>query len=248
MKNDSEIAFECVVSADLFRRAQMAVSKEETRYYLNGVHVSPAAGGGAVLTATDGTMLISMHDPDAYISGEAMVMLNKLMLRALAVSGSLIEQRLVAVRVLKGHTKPRAFVVDQRRPANGDGVQSAHLAARSVFDDPDSRVRAAQFSTLTIDGNFPDWRRVLPAELDPASPIGAVDNCKLVVIAKALTTRGITTFRMTAAKDNPRNSPIVVTGSSAVRGFAILMPLREDAPDNVAVPAWALSPPAAKAA
>lgn len=248
MSGDSEVAFECVVSAELFRRAHMGISKEETRYYLNGVHISPAAEGGATIVATDGSILICMHDPDAYVQGEAIVKLDKLMVSALAASGYLIEQRLLAVRVMAGHTKPRAFVVDQRRPAQDDEFKSAHLAARTVFDDPDRRVRAAQFAPLTIDGNFPNWRGVLPTDLDINATIGVFDERKLATLGRALTLKGGHSLRLTGSRENPRNSPVLVTGSSVIRGFAILMPLPETPPASVAVPTWALLPAQPKAA
>ena len=251
MSGDSEVMFECVVSADLFARAQLGVSTEEVRYYLNGVHISPAPTGGAVITSTDGAMLISMFDPNAYVSGEAIVMLDKQMIRALPVSGALLEERLLAVRVPKAAmSKARAFVLDQRRPAKDDEIQSAHLAARSVFDDPDGRVRAAQFGALTIDGAFPDWRRVLPDNLDAGGPVGAFDQRLLATITKALSPRrGSAHVRITPAKVNPLNSPMLITSaSSMIDGFAVLMPIRDGAKEAPAIPVWALKPKTKKAA
>lgn len=243
MSGDSEVAFECVVSADLFSRAQLGISTEETRYYLNGVHVSPAPEGGAVICATDGSMLIVLHDPDAYISGEAIVKLNPQMVRALPVIGGLIERRLLAVRVMKGElSKAKAFVVDQRSPAQDEGFATAHLAARTVFDDPDSRVRAAQFGPLTIDGNFPDWRRVLPTDLDPAVAVGWFDEAKLAKLAKALCVGKRNASIILTGSRSP-NSPMLVTSATImVTGFAILMPTRETAKAPPQVPAWALKP------
>jgi hypothetical protein len=47
----------------LFCAAMLCVSKEETRYYLQGVFIQPATGGGILLTATDGHTLFHAHDP-----------------------------------------------------------------------------------------------------------------------------------------------------------------------------------------
>ena len=47
----------------LYCAALLSVSKEETRYYLQGVFIQPATGGGILLTATDGYTLFHGHDP-----------------------------------------------------------------------------------------------------------------------------------------------------------------------------------------
>lgn len=52
-------------NADLFRIAYSCVSTEETRYYLNGVHLEPHPCGGAFMVATDGHRLIVVHDESA---------------------------------------------------------------------------------------------------------------------------------------------------------------------------------------
>lgn len=44
--------------------ASLFVSKEETRYYLNGVLIEPAPQGGVFLVATDGHRLVCFHDPE----------------------------------------------------------------------------------------------------------------------------------------------------------------------------------------
>lgn len=236
--SDGEVVFECVVSADLFSRAHLGVSTEETGYYLNGVHVSPAPEGGAIMTATDGSMLISLYDPDAFISGEAIVQLDKSMVRALPVSGVLLEQRLLAVRIFKGG-RGRAFVVDQPGDRS-DNTFSHHLAAREVLDDPDRRVRAAQFSTLFIDGAYPDWRRILPTKLRADAPLPPFDVQRAARIAKALCAAKEAQIVFTPTGDYPSNSPLLVEAfSKGLReGFGILMPLRHS-PRSAELPAWA---------
>jgi hypothetical protein len=65
------------VSANYFKAASLCVSKEETRYYLNGVFVEPCAAGGVTLTATDGHRLISIYDQDGDCTESAIVGLPK---------------------------------------------------------------------------------------------------------------------------------------------------------------------------
>lgn len=80
-----EQQFECVVSADLFRRAMSAVSKEHSRIHLNGVHVEPCSEGGVLLVGTDGSRLIVFHDKYGMArNGTGIVQLNKDMIKALS--------------------------------------------------------------------------------------------------------------------------------------------------------------------
>jgi len=237
----AKMQFECVVSADLFRRAMLAVSTEETRYYLNGVHVSPAPEGGAILCATNGYMLIATHDPDAYIQGEGIVMLSKPMKAALKVSGIMLETRLLIARTEK--SGGRAFVVDM--PTRGaDDDYSAQLAARELFDAPDKRVKAAQFGPICIDGKFPDWRRIIPKGLAPAGAIPPVSQALLARAADALCIGAKNRqVRLTANEDSA--GPVFMTAAHTpgIAGFALIMPLHDDS-KPAAVPEWVRIPQA----
>lgn len=53
------------LSANAVRLAYQFAAKQDIRYYLNGVNVEPAAGGGALITATDGHRLTQVHDREA---------------------------------------------------------------------------------------------------------------------------------------------------------------------------------------
>ena len=74
--------FRCTVSADLIARAYLCASKEQTRYYLNGVYVSPAPQGGALLVATDGHCMFVAHDAEATVTGDGIVQLTAETLKA----------------------------------------------------------------------------------------------------------------------------------------------------------------------
>lgn len=233
--------FKCVVSADLMRRALLGVSTEETRYYLNGVHISAGPNGGAVLTATDGHLLISLHDPDAVVSGECIVQLTKPMKAALKSPAGLLDQRLLAIRCIG--TSGRAFVADLPTKGPADDY-SPYTEAGVLFDQPDRRVQAAQFGPIGIDGTYPDWRRIVPTKLRPDAPIPPINQAYVSRIASALVPdKTSPTLRLTATGDTPAADPVLVTFPSpmAPSGFAIIMPIRnEDAPQTV--PAWASRP------
>lgn len=70
------------VNATMFRAVALAVSTEATRYYLQGVYVEPHPVAGAILTATDGHILISAHDAEGICTTPAIVALDKVRLAA----------------------------------------------------------------------------------------------------------------------------------------------------------------------
>lgn len=63
------------LDADLFMRVRRAVGVEETRYYLTGVYVEPAADGGAIMVATDGRAMLVARDPEGVAPAPAIVRL-----------------------------------------------------------------------------------------------------------------------------------------------------------------------------
>lgn len=240
--------FECIISADLVRRALNGVSTEEARYYLNGVHVSPAPEGGAVITATDGHILITLHDPKGVVSGQGILALSKPMKAALKVTGIMLETRLLLARTT--HGAGRAFVADVATRGDGDDY-SPHAAASEIFDAPDKRVVSAQFGPVLIDGTFPDWRRVLPSKLRPDAPIPVLDQRLLARVAEALAanSKGSRLLVLTASGDTPEAEPVMVTTTQigAPSALAVIMPVRHDR-SQPAVPAWAQKPAPAIAA
>ncbi|MBX3579980.1 MAG: hypothetical protein KF723_22480 [Rhizobiaceae bacterium] len=74
------------ISARMFYAALVCVSTEETRYYLNGVHVEPHPEKGVVLVATDGLRMIVIHDEAGYAGRKAIIPADKILVEALARS------------------------------------------------------------------------------------------------------------------------------------------------------------------
>jgi DNA polymerase-3 subunit beta len=121
--------------AGILRRVAPAVSREETRYYLNGVNLSlaPDAGGALELTAvaTDGHRMhaVGTLAPDGATMPEGSV---------------IVPARAVAVML--------ALLARER------GVATLSVGDRLVrLTTP-----AGQVTAKTIDGTYPDWRRVIP--------------------------------------------------------------------------------------
>lgn len=61
------------MTTNLFLAAARFVSTEETRYYLRGVYVQHAEGGGLLYTATCGHRLMHVYDAAAHMDGDARI-------------------------------------------------------------------------------------------------------------------------------------------------------------------------------
>jgi len=71
-----------VTDPALFVAAARFTGKEQTRPYLHGVYIEPAAGGGILLTATDGHRLFHGFDPEGTAPAPALIVPEKAKLPA----------------------------------------------------------------------------------------------------------------------------------------------------------------------
>lgn len=186
----------------------ICAAKQDLRYYLKGVCVDARANGDVIFVTTDGHRLLAY--PVATDAIEALV------------PGQYIIPReaLEAVKPCKAgrHVLPITIEIDTAK-----GLENKITGATSVV-------------TPLIDGKFPDWRRVMPAQVsgepaqyNPEYVSGFGDICKLL-----------------GGKYGPH---INHNGSSAAPvtnlgpALGVIMPLRLD-DDEIkfsALPAWALA-------
>ncbi|GJH00247.1 hypothetical protein [Paraburkholderia terrae] len=96
-----------ILSANAVRIAYAFAADSDIRYYLNGVNVEPAPGGGALITATNGHMMVQVHDTDASNVEPAIISLSKatrsFLKRGTYVSTEFEEKR---IAVLSGDRVP----------------------------------------------------------------------------------------------------------------------------------------------
>lgn len=130
------------VKADYAQLVWPFVSTDQTRYYLNGFYVQKHPAGGALIVGTDGRSLGVFWDQFGAVSIPAIVRLNKTTLAACAEDCSLVL------------TGDRAGVYQMWNKETGEGLLVAGQDA------------------AVIDGDFPDWRTVIPpfpADTAPAT-------------------------------------------------------------------------------
>lgn len=207
----------------LLAMAELAAQKD-TRYYLQGVLVDIPAAGECRLVATDGHAVgITRLDTVA--------------------AGAAVPQQFILPRDLVRKFKPK------------DGA----LTVRIEDDDPNGRTHArpvsitAEASGLTasgstIDGIFPDYRRVIPHE--PTGEAAQLNVGYLIAFAKALSMLSGCALKSAQMRVGIRHNG----SGGALVSFAghddfvgVLMPLRIDA-TLTEPPAWVLPCPAHVAA
>lgn len=137
-------------------RVADAISTEETRYYLNGVHMS-AIAGAIRFDATNGHILYRVEVPTPDATG------------ALEPEGAIIPRK--AVRLLLDMAKSAAgdirVVLGRIAPPNGVGSTAPDRNSLLRFSvSYEERAASVQISGKTIDGTFPDVGRVIPSPRD----------------------------------------------------------------------------------
>ena len=212
--------FRCRVSADIFRRAWTCISKEDTRYYLNGVHIEPHPSGGALLVATDGHKLVAIRDADGLVeNGPAIVRVNKVTLSAL--------KKPVAPSRVKDEGEMEIFVHGSRLAVAPS--KAAVFAAGdegdilTIVDQPTQQVVAYQWCDSLIDGTFPDWKRLIPTE-NKEGHVPPFNPRQLAAVAEALGGPDGDALHLVATSTDDRD-PFLVVGEK-IDGFAVIMPRR----------------------
>lgn len=128
---------EITIDAHYAMMVQPFISKEETRYYLNGFWVQPHRSGGAVIVATDGHTMAACYDRSGHVDVPGIIQLSKTTLAACRLGKN--ESR----RVLR---------------VEGDTVS----VYRNWDEEQNKGVLVAAEEGVVIDGDFPDWRKVIP--------------------------------------------------------------------------------------
>lgn len=157
-KNQNSIAV--VRPEHMLALQQNIVSSEETRYYLNGVLIEPHKDGGAVMTATDGHIMATVYDPNAFCAGPAQIWRYKDFAAAVkafqARYGKFIKDAFW-LRYQQFESATPDF-----RLAMSMGADGAEAAQR-IWDSRVSGEICEQIGRDTaIDGTFPDYSRVIP--------------------------------------------------------------------------------------
>jgi DNA polymerase-3 subunit beta len=181
-----------------------AASTEETRYYLNGVFVQ-IAKDHTTYVATDGHILLA-HREDAP-KDQPNEMLGDFIIPNETIKAFKLHKRIdLATVTREGDKNPAVLRID-------------YIDHTSI--------------TKTIDGTFPDWRRVVPT--NPSGKPGHYNPellCKLQKAARTLTGDNTGGTPMLAQDDS---GPTLVSFIGLEDTFGVIMPMRGETPK---LPAW----------
>lgn len=211
------------VDANLFRLVWTTVSREETRYYLNGVSIEPHPDKGALLVATDGHRLLVAYDENGHCDEKIIVKLPKYALQE--------------CKHKPVHGSSRIIEIEHAGTGNAkiSQINSGEISdVLTVYD-------------VLIDGTFPDWRRVVPdMSEEPAGTIGVGFNAKYLKEFGALgqeiekTIPGASPAFIIQKQSGP--APTIIRWSGVRHIFGVFMPMRFDEKD-IGVPKFIALPP-----
>lgn len=159
--------------------AAIAVSTEETRYYLNGVHVEPNRNGGVNLVATDGHRMMVVYDQHGFTSEPMIVRIPQRKLKERVKWGKDYQgmiNRMLVVRY--DDTGSRMDVMDVPPKVVNPDDPKGEMIPFDLMGEVEkiiSRHLIASETDVVIDGTFPDWRRVLPTVSIPKKGMAAVN-------------------------------------------------------------------------
>jgi len=211
-----------IVRANKLMAIEPFQSSEETRYYLNCVHIEPHAEG-AILVATDGHTLAAILDRDAHVAGLPAIWDHQIKGR--------VGKRLSAWA--KANPERTIWCDMQLRHPNGNPDMLSIVAA----DNP-QQILLGNGQTLLqlperlwIDGTFPEWRRTV-------KPMPPETRTKAPNISGSYMKRCVDFFvAMTSERDVPitlhqtnptgpfQAGPVRVTSPGVHDVFVLVMPM-----------------------
>ena len=189
------------------------ISREETRYYLNGIHVEPHHKKGVLLIACDGHRMSIIHDADGETNGNWICPLPTLLRQVLRGRKPKASDNFGQLHFIDD----AAYLTNEEFTGKAEKVSAHHLLA---------------IAAPAIDGEFPDWRRVVPKTL----PSGAAPwfNSDYLADFETITKRRLVkTITIHAGDDS---SPAVVLVAHFPEFIGVQMPIRGDA--EKIMPTW----------
>lgn len=203
-------------SAEFVAYLARFASKEETRYYLKGICVERHHKKGILMTASDGHRLGCFYDEDGILEGPESIIVP-------------VDQKLKTAAGKKYGSLPVNFIW-----ANGFSyVISGVDFQPSDFEDVQKLNGLIEYvePAPLIDGTYPNWRYVIPQKQGPQKTAMVNGNYVKDFVTKNCGGYGVQFFH-----GETRADPILVRVSDYHNFCGVLMPMRESASENQAMP------------
>lgn len=210
-----------VVPLEHVMRLKPFVSKDECRFYLQGVRFENGREG-TLLVATDGHRLGAFNSTEAICQKPGIVRLPARMPRA-------DKEKKMWLVVGKFAGTDLALIVGMR------GKHDAQLVAENAT----LRNALVIYADALIEAEFPDWRKVIPKEVGPAS--AGFNSAYLGDFAAAI---GAKKGAPIMLYGTDRHAPHIVTVGNEGNFIGVQMPMRTDPVSSL--PTWLDAPKPAK--
>jgi hypothetical protein len=188
------------IRLDALLRVRPFISSDYGRYYLQGIFVHAHAEGGAVCVATDGHKLGVRRDPDGLVNEPQIVRIA----RELKAPGKM-QHGAWAIMTRTGDRFAHLSLVERLHDPKHDTAENAIARADECYQ---------RFGDVMIDGTFPDYTRVIPAE-DKADTVRAFNGTYFKGFGTNLTIRG-----------RDAGAPHIILDSADSEFLGVLMPMR----------------------
>ena len=217
------------LDATIVRLAMGFASTEQTRYYLNGIHIEPHPIQGVFVVATDGHVMGVFHDETGSITGASSAIVH--------VSKAILKE-CKADRMGR-----RVLAICDVGAAGSNGRNSARFVVTSSNQAHPAPFLDMREQGAIIDGTFPDWRRILPAAPDLTAQPDAYNPNKLAPFA-AVASVGMRGDFANAIRIYPpaaAGGPMAVTVGGNLHFYGILMGMRDAGGIDPAKPGWLIA-------
>jgi len=218
-----------IVSTACLLAASVAVSTEETYYYLCGVAIQPHPVKGVVLLATDGHRMMVVHDEHGYTPRDCILSMDW-KAKGLKVPKKEIGQRVLSIDIGE-KTRPGNQPAEIRGMCSPDGA-----------DRWDEGTLSDTIMVQEVDGTFPEWQRVIPWRaigLKQSAPVDLCFNPRYFAdFAPAFSILSDTDRPVLDITAYKQDAPMIVTHAYVPNAFGILMPARGEKKDLPFIEPW----------
>lgn len=180
----------------------------DIRYYLNGICVEKAEGGGVYLVACDGHTMCVIHDATGTLEGA-----DNMIFR---VGPGLASAAKTASKKMHKNLKYRMLVMGQRVKIAIDFTAEG---------DAELFVQAGR---SYVEGKFPDWRKVVPDFAKLKRGCCGSDDMNALYLARLMKVSDDRRFQGVSLWQEGENKPVVARMQKAPEMIVVLMPMRGD--------------------
>jgi DNA polymerase III sliding clamp (beta) subunit (PCNA family) len=195
-----------ITKPELIRAASLFTG-DDSRYYLAGVHFCKAEQGGVYIVSTDGHRASIGYDADGSIDNDCIVKFPKDFLK---------------------------YLTEKRQPVDFSLVGDT-AEAFTVGNDGDRLETLAVCKPQFIDGDFPDWRHIIPLEGALTTTSAAFNVDYLADFKTVRAALGLKTAMIRTIGTNSTNAHLVFL-EGADNWFGVLMPVRTTITGDI--PSW----------